>query len=287
MSEQNNMKKVVPVLVAAVVVVFGGRFLYNNYKYVETDNAKTAANSAVLSMKVGGMIDEILVKENQTVKAGDVLIRLDQRDLKNRLSKTEADYQGLQIRLADAERNYNRMKKLFETDTVSKQSFESTETLYKDLSKQFEGAKIALAQAKLDLEYSELKAPTDGKVGKRNIEKGVVVGPGQPLIAFVQSDEFWIVANFKETQLQNMKIGQKVEVEVDAIAGHSFEGKVESFAPSSGATFAVIPADNATGNFVKIVQRVPVRIVLEKESMKGFEDRLVPGLSVVSKVQVH
>jgi membrane fusion protein (multidrug efflux system) len=144
-----------------------------------------------------------------------------------------------------------------------------------------------LKQAQLDLDYTEIKAPTDGRVGKRAVEKGVVVSPGQPVIAFVQSTEYWVVANFKETQLQNMKVGQPVDVDVDAIGGHTFTGHVESFAPGSGSTFAVIPPDNATGNFVKVVQRVPVRIALDPESMKGFEDRLVPGISVTAKVKVR
>jgi membrane fusion protein (multidrug efflux system) len=283
----NSRKLLLSIVGALLVVGFGGRSFYNGYKFEETDNARTAAHSSVLSTKVGGVINEILVRENQTVKEGDVILRLDQRDYVISLDRIEADLKSIQVKLQDADRNYRRMKTLLASDTVSRQTYEAAETQYLDLVRQEESLKTQVAQAKLNLEHTELRAPTDGRVGRRNIEKGVVVGPGQPLIAFVQSDEFWVVANFKETQLKDIKIGQNVDVHIDAIGGHVFEGKVESFSPGSGATFAVIPADNATGNFVKIVQRVPVKIILEKRSMKGFEDRLVPGLSVIAKVQVH
>jgi membrane fusion protein (multidrug efflux system) len=272
---------------AVIVLAFVARFIYTQYMYEETDDARTAANSAVLSSKVGGIISDILVNENQYVKAGDTLIRIDRRDYENKLEEAKADLGSMQARREDAEKNYRRMKALLASDTVSQQQADTAQTTYLDLSKKVGSLDAQLKQAELDLAYTEIKAPTDGRVGKRNVEKGVVVGPGQPVIAFVQSTEYWVVANFKETQLQNMKIGQPVEVSVDAIGGHVFEGKVESFSPGSGSTFAVIPPDNATGNFVKVVQRVPVRISIDKDSLHGFEDRWVPGLSVTAKAKVH
>ncbi|MDR3608329.1 MAG: HlyD family secretion protein [Oligoflexia bacterium] len=271
----------------AIALLLAGRFVYSLWIYEETDDARTAANSAVLSAKVGGMVTEIDVAENQHVKTGDVLIRIDRRDYENRLEGVQADLGSIQARLRDAEKNYHRMKTLLASDTVSQQQADSAEAAYLELSRKEAALRAQIKQAELDLEYTDIKAPTDGRVGKRAVEKGVVVGPGQPMIAFVQSTESWVVANFKETQLQNMKVGQPVEIQVDAIGGHVFEGKIESFAPGSGATFAVIPPDNATGNFVKIVQRVPVRISLDPESLRGYEDRWVPGLSVIAKVKVH
>lgn len=283
----NNQKKLIIVLGALLVLGFGGQSFYNSYKFEETDNARTAAHSSVLSTKVGGIVDKIFVRENQAVKEGDIILKLDQRDYLIALNRIEADLKSNQVKVQDADRNYRRMKNLLASDTVSRQTYESAETRYLDLIRQEESLKTQVAQAKLNLEHTVLRAPTNGRVGRRNIERGVVIGAGQPLIAFVQSDEFWVVANFKETQLKDIQVGQYVNVHVDAIGGHVFEGKVESFSPGSGATFAVIPADNATGNFVKIVQRVPVKIVLERNAIKGFEDRLVPGLSVIAKVQVH
>jgi membrane fusion protein (multidrug efflux system) len=271
-------------LIISVVLI---RFVHFYWTYEETDDAHTAASSAVLSAKVGGIIAETLVEENKKVKAGDVLMRIDPRDAQNHLEAAQADLGSLQARLQDAERNYRRMKALLASDSVSQQQADAAQATYLDISRKRDSLNAQLKQAQLDLNYTEIKAPTDGTVGKRAVEKGVVVAPGQPVIAFVQSTEYWVVANFKETQLQNMKVGQPAEIDVDAIGGHTFEGHVESFAPGSGSTFAVIPPDNATGNFVKIVERVPVRIAFDKESMKGFEDRLVPGLSVTARVKVR
>lgn len=214
-------------------------------------------------------------------------MRIDPHDAQNRLEEVRADLGSVQARLQDADKNYRRMKALLASDSVSQQQADAAQATYLDMSRKEASLNAQLKQAQLDLDYTEIRAPTDGRVGKRSVEKGVVVAPGQPAIAFVQSTEYWVVANFKETQLQNMKVGQPVEIDVDAIGGHSFEGRVESFSPGSGSTFAVIPPDNATGNFVKIVERVPVRIAFDKESIKGFEDRLVPGLSVTARVKVR
>jgi membrane fusion protein (multidrug efflux system) len=282
-----NKKLVIGGIIGLIVSVVLIRFVYVFWTYEETDDAHTAANSAVLSAKVGGIIADTLVEENQKVKAGDVLMRIDRQDAENHLESVQADLGSIQARVQDAEKNYHRMKALLASDSVSQQQADAAQATYLDTSRKEASLNAQLKQAKLDLDYTEIKAPTDGRVGKRAVEKGVVVAPGQPVIAFVQSTEYWVVANFKETQLQNMKIGQPAEIDVDAIGGHTFEGKVESFAPGSGSTFAVIPPDNATGNFVKVVQRVPVRIAIDKESMKGFEDRLVPGLSVTARVRVR
>lgn len=146
-------------------------------------------------------------------------------------------------------------------------------------------AKAALKTAELDLSYTKIVAPTAGRVGKKTVEEGQRVEPGQPLMTLV-SDNPWVVANFKETQLKKMRVGQKVEVKVDSIPDHTFEGTVLSFSPASGASFAVLPSDNATGNFTKIVQRVPVKILFGNSSIKGYEDRLTPGLSVITTVTV-
>jgi membrane fusion protein (multidrug efflux system) len=102
----------------------------------------------------------------------------------------------------------------------------------------------------------------------------------------IVSDDEWVVANYKETQLKKMHPGQKVEIEIDSFPDHKFEGRVQSFSPASGASFAVLPSDNATGNFTKIVQRVPVKILFDRDSLRGYEDRLAPGLSVISHVDV-
>lgn len=146
-------------------------------------------------------------------------------------------------------------------------------------------SKDAVAQAKLNLSYTRVAAPVTGVIGSRNVEVGQQVQVGQPLMSIV-SPEKWVVANFKETQLQRIHPGQKVTISVDAYPNHEFTGHVDSFSPASGAQFALLPPENATGNFTKTVQRVPVKIVFDPKSIKGYENILVPGLSVVPKVDV-
>jgi membrane fusion protein, multidrug efflux system len=143
-------------------------------------------------------------------------------------------------------------------------------------------ARANLAQAELNLQYATVKAPARGVISKKGLNPGQVVQPGQPLLALVQLDDVWVTANFKETQLKDVRAGQRATVKVDALGGRSFNGKVDSIAGATGARFSLLPPENATGNFVKIVQRVPVKIVLD--SGQDPEHLLRPGLSVTPTV---
>jgi membrane fusion protein, multidrug efflux system len=143
-------------------------------------------------------------------------------------------------------------------------------------------AQAIVQQAELTLEYATVKAAAKGVVSKKSVEPGQIVQPGQPLMALIPLDRIWITANFKETQLEHMRVGQRVVVEVDAYGGREFNGRVESLAPATGARFSLLPPDNATGNYVKIVQRVPVRITLD--AGQDPEHLLRPGMSVVPTV---
>ena len=138
----------------------------------------------------------------------------------------------------------------------------------------------------LQLSYTIIKAPVSGRVGRKSVEAGQRVQIGQPLMAIVE-DQPWVVANFKETQLAKMRAGQRVEVEIDTFPKHKFHGRVDSLAPGSGNEFALLPPDNATGNFTKIVQRIPVKIVLDHDSMRGYENLLSPGMSSVVTVTTN
>lgn len=146
-----------------------------------------------------------------------------------------------------------------------------------------QSAQAKLNMAKMDLDYATVKAATDGIVSERNVEPGQVVQPGQPLVSIVDFDNIWITANFKETQLKKMRIGQVVEIAVDAY-GRTYKGHVDSFGGATGSRFSVLPPENATGNFVKVVQRVPVKIVLEKG--QDPEHLLRPGMSVNATVML-
>jgi len=144
-------------------------------------------------------------------------------------------------------------------------------------------ATAALEDAKLQLSYTIIKAPVSGRIGRKSVEAGQRVQIGQPLMAIVE-DLPWVVANFKETQLEKIRTGQRVEVQIDTFSKHKFYGHVDSLAPGSGNEFALLPPDNATGNFTKIVQRIPVKIVLDQDGVRGYENLLSPGMSSVVTV---
>jgi len=146
-------------------------------------------------------------------------------------------------------------------------------------------AQAALKQAQLNLEYTAIKAPGAGIVSRKAVEPGQIVQPGQPLMAIVDLEKIWITANFKETQLKSMRPGQKATVEVDALGGREFEGHIDSIAAATGAKFSLLPPENATGNFVKVVQRIPVKIYLE--AGQDPDHRLRPGMSVTPTVYVR
>ncbi|ELR65912.1 Multidrug resistance protein A [Photobacterium marinum] len=146
-------------------------------------------------------------------------------------------------------------------------------------------ANVQLEQANLNLSYTKIYAPVDGIVGKRSLRVGLYVQPGMPLMSLVPTSDVWVEANFKETQLAGIHQGQKVAVELDAFPGQPLEGVVDSFSPATGAKFALLPPENATGNFTKIVQRVPVKITIpDSAELKG---RLIPGLSVIATVDTR
>jgi membrane fusion protein (multidrug efflux system) len=253
------------ILVGSVILtVLVGRGIYHLLYTESTDDSFVKANVHVVSSRIVGSVQQVLVQDNQKVKKGDVLVKLDPRDYE------------VQIKAAQA--NYSKAHK----DLGRFHGFGTLGPTEKPVFDQYEANALVseadLQKAQLQYEYTEIKAAEDGKIGKRGVETGELIQPGQALMALVEQDA-WIEANFKEHQVAHLKIGQEVEIKVDAIAGHEFKGKIDSIAPGSGSTFSLLPPDNATGNFTKIVQRIPVKIVLDKESVKGYEDRLVPGMS--------
>jgi membrane fusion protein (multidrug efflux system) len=153
------------------------------------------------------------------------------------------------------------------------------------LNAQVNVLRVQLKDAEQQLAYNRVLAPVSGRIGKRTLEVGQRVQPGQQLTAIVQ-DNVWLTANFKETQLAELKVGQPVNVSIDAFPGRELVGRVDSFAPASGAQFALLPADNATGNFTKIVQRVPVKITFKPEDIKALSGRLAPGMSAIAEVDL-
>ena len=151
------------------------------------------------------------------------------------------------------------------------------------------GAQAARAQldlARIDLDYCTIQAPAAGVVSKRSAERGQYLQPGQPVLAVVPLDDTWVVANFKETELRDMRVGQPARLRVDAYPDHPFEGVIDSFAAGTGARFSLLPPENATGNYVKVVQRMPVKIVL-RHGQRDPQRQLRPGMNVIVTIDTN
>ena len=295
-------------------------------------------DSSPLAAQVGGLITAVEVQDNQAVKAGQLLIQLDQRPYQAALAKAQADVQAAQAAIANlaaqavlqsamvaqaqagiasadaalplASANRTRYGDLARSNAVSTQQAQAADTAYAQAQAAAQKARAALqaaqaqqaviktqqqqalanlaaaqAQARtaaLDLAYTQIRAPFDGTVGDRAAHVGDYAKAGGQLISLVPASGLWVDANFKEDQLAHMRPGQHVAIQADISPGTKIDGVVQSLAPASGAVFSLLPAENATGNFTKIVQRVPVRIRLLGNA--GTLGLLRPGLSVTASV---
>ena len=260
------------VKVAGVVVVIGvaGWVLYNSWAHESTDDANVTGHIHAVSPRVAGTVAEVLVRDNEVVTEGQPLVRLDTAEYQVKVDQAEATYER-------AKADYDRLLPLKGDEAISQQDYDTAKE------------KLRVAQAQLQdvrnqLGWCTICAPSGGRVGRKQVEVGNRVSPGGSLLAVV--DGAWVVANFKETQLGRMRVGQPVKIEIDGVPGRTFRGHVDSFAPGTGSTFALLPPDNATGNFTKVVQRVPVKIVFEPDSIRGYEDRILPGLSAIPTVEL-
>ncbi len=401
-----SVKTIVFRIVLAVIFIGAAIFGYSYWKtsqeFETTDDAQVDGSIYTVSPRVSGHVAEVLVGDEQVVKAGDVLVRLDTRDFEVAIAKARADLADAMASLAStrtdvpitstttsstlavaksarldasaavagaeqqlgaararlataqanvrvAEANFNRAsqdvaryKTLVEKDEISKQQYDQAvaameaaratldaqkalvneaqqnisvaekavdqaqarvaqadaqiqaamtgpqQVKVSEAKAQSAAAKVqqqqaALQQAELNLQYTTITAPVDGVVAKKSVEAGNNVNAGQQLMAIVPLDDIWITANFKETQLKNMRVGQPVKIKVDAY-DREYTGKVLRFAGASGAKLSLLPPENATGNFVKVVQRVPVRIVLDPG--QNDDHLLRPGMSVIPSVRV-
>lgn len=311
-----------------------GRFI------VSTDDAYVGADMAIIAPKISANVAEVPIVENQAVRQGDVLVRLDDGDFQLAVSQADAKLAtqraaiatfDAQIRAAEAtedqmraqrdaakatvaktQADYERTKPLADRDFTSKatldaaiaardtavaqakagdaaiQTAQANIALLKAQRAQAEHVAreldVALAQAKRNLSFTVIRAPFDGVVGNRSVQVGDYVTAGKRLAAIVPLDKVFVDANVKETQLAGIKAGDVAEISVDALGGETLKGVVDSIAPASGSQFSLLPPENATGNFTKIVQRVPVRVAVPASEAQG---RLRPGLSVVVDIDTR
>lgn len=285
-------------IVLAVLLVGALLYWLHARNFVSTDDAYTTTHVHDISARVAGTVERVAVDDNELVHPNQLLLSLDQRDFK--VAADQARAQVLQRRAAadqaqanqtHAQQDYDRFTKLGSEKVVSKQDIDNATAALRTANGAIAAAKAdlaaadaALSNAELQLSYTNIVAPSEGVVAKKTVETGARIQPGQALMAVVEQN-VWLLANFKETQLARMRVGQHVDVKIDAIPDHVFSAHIDSLQPGTGSTFALLPPDNATGNFTKIVQRVPVKIVFD--DVGEFRARVVPGLSCEPKVNLR
>ncbi|MBD2468920.1 HlyD family secretion protein [Nostoc sp. FACHB-145] len=206
--------------------------------------------------------------------------------INEQIKQAQARVVQAQKNLVNAEAKLNATRGNLQQANATGKQTEVNRRQYKAALTAIAQSKAELKNADLQLSYTSIVAPIAGRIGNKTVQVGQRVQPGQTLMSVVQLTP-WIVANFKETQLENMQPGQAVEIKIDAFPHHSFKGKVDSLSPASGAKFALLPPDNATGNFTKIVQRIPVKVVFDLNSIRGYETRIAPGMSAVVTVDTQ
>lgn len=279
-----TLKKIILTIFGIVIFLVISYFIYQNLIYITTDNAQIEGHAVLLSLKESGFITKVNVEQGQKVKKDEILIEIDDRDYQNNLKQSKANYISLSAKLKDAEINFKRTEKLFKIGAATQQQYDSNFANYSDIKAQTESTQAQLLQAQLMLEYTKIKAPSNGIIAKKSAEIGQFVNTGVPLIGFVDTEERWVTANFKETEIEYIREGELAEIEVDAYTNKIFHGSVFSLSSATGATFSLLPPDNATGNFTKVVQRIPVRIKLNKLTENDIE-MLKNGLSVYVKIK--
>lgn len=317
--EHKPFKRYIALGVGLVVAIAGAFVIHDALMYQSTDDAYVETTTVQVAPRVSGQITDVYITDNQKVKEGDLVAKIDPADYEVALAQAEAKYErtllnqknakanfkAMQTNIDVAKKDLDRYKNLYAQGAVSKQTLDTAQAKYDsaqaNLTQSEEallsegGNKVADAdlkeikalrdKAKLNLGYTKIYAPQTGTVSSRRVEKGMYVNVGSPLFVIVPED-VWVVANFKENQLRHMKPGQEVDIKVDTYPNKVFKGKIDSIQRASGAKSSLFPPENAVGSFVKIVQRVPVKIIFTEE-IDPEQYNVVPGMSVVPKVRIR
>lgn len=320
--EENTKKQPNTLLIIAVsiiILICAVIYIYKILGVVSTDDAYVETTTVQVSPKVSGQLVKVLVEDNQNVKEGDLIAVIEDNDYKIKLAQTTARYNealqnqknakanhnAVQTQIDVAKADFERYKHSWEAGAVSKQEYDIAKARYDEAKANLTNTQEALItkdgksvadaqiaelkalkeQAELYLSYTKIYAPQDGTVAGKKASVGMMVQPGTPLLTIVPHN-VWIVANYKENQLEKMRIGQKVKIKIDAYPHERFTGVVDSIQRASGAKSSMFPPENAVGSFVKIVQRIPVKIVFTNITEEQMQ-RIVPGMSVVPEVNIR
>lgn len=287
-ANQQARKKMFSLLISAIALIASTYLIYWFFigsKYVSTDNAYAAAEMAQITPAIDGIVKTINVVDTQFVKAGDVLVVIDDIDASLALCRAEAEFTRAQADLERAKLDMDRRKALASSGSVSGEELSNAKNAFKVAESTFNFAKAAKDQDQINLERTIIRAPIDGIVARRQVQLGQKVMAGAPLLSIVPLGELYVNANFKEVELRKVKVGQPVELSSDLYGSSvKYQGRVVGFSGGTGSAFALIPAQNATGNWIKVVQRLPVRIALKGEELIKYPLRV--GLSMYATIDI-
>ena len=316
--KRKGVKRTITAVVLVIVGILLTIFIIDVLKYQSTDDAYVETTTVSVAPKVSGEIIKVYITDNQPVKEGDLIAEIDPIDYEIKLEQAKARYEKMLLNQKNAKANYaasqtnievakkdlDRYTNLYAQGAVSKQTLDAAQAKYDSAQANLTSAdqailsdkdnkvadadlkelKALMDEAAQDLKYTKIYAPQSGTISNRRVEKGMYVNVGAPLCVIVPND-VWIVANYKENQLTHMQPGQEVDIKIDTYPNKVFKGKVDSIQRSSGAKSSLFPPENAVGSFVKIVQRIPVKIVFT-EKIDPNEYNIVPGMSVIPKVRI-
>jgi membrane fusion protein (multidrug efflux system) len=312
---KNGGRRKVAIGIAVIVIlslIWGLYYLFYALSHESTDDAFITGHIITVSARVPGHVEKVYVSDNQWADEGDVLVGLDPRDYQVSLDMAQAALASARatveqdraraeksaVEVNRTEKDYNRYKQLFDANAgITQQQVDNAYAAAQSALAQLEAdkgqvavsqARVAQAQtsvddARLKLSYTKIHAPQAGRITSKSVEPGEYITTGQPLLTIVP-EKCWVIANFKETQLKYMKPGQQVKIKVDAFPQKTFKAHVDSIQAGTGSIFSLLPPENATGNYIKVVQRVPVKIVFDED--QNDITFLSPGMSVVPKVKV-
>jgi membrane fusion protein (multidrug efflux system) len=285
-ADESGHKKRKAFLIVGIVAAIGlaAGWTYRSYlqTHLSTDDAFIEGNIHTIAPRVAGAVRSVPVSDNQQVKRGDLLVELDPADHRSRRDAARANLELQRATLRLAERDRKRAEALLASEANSADRYDKAVSGHEIALAQVTLAEEQLRQAELNLGYTTITAPADGYVTRKTVQVGNQVQVGQPLMAVVSLDGLWVVANYKETEMGRIRPGQEVRITVDTFPGRTFRGQVDSIMAGTGVSFSLFPAENATGNYVKVVQRIPVKIRLDEGTDKDHVLRV--GMSVVPTV---
>lgn len=295
-----NIGFYIGLIIIISVIITGVKWYQNSLKYVTTDDAYIDSDRLELGSKMLGRIVQLNFEEGDSVKAGQLVAELDSTDIIARLSQSQTALENTklsielaQINLQKAQLDYNRAKSQLENKIIPQADFDNAQNRLNASEAELKIAKSRLASIeaenkviKTQLDNTKIYSSISGVIAKKWSLDGEVVQPGQPIYSIYQSDDIWVTAQLEETKIVSLSVGDTVEVDVDAYPDHVFKGRILKIGTNTAAQFSLIPPSNASGNFTKITQRIPVKISVENSSSQPLKYGLLPGMSVEVKIRI-